>query len=56
MKLEHVIILQNKIDLVQPQQAAAQCGEIRNFVHGTVAQNAPIIPISAQYVILFINI
>lgn len=48
MKLKHIIILQNKIDLVQPSQAAAQCEQIRNFVQGTVADGAPIIPISAQ--------
>lgn len=48
MKLSHIIILQNKIDLVTPSQAAQQCEEIRNFVRGTVADQAPIIPISAQ--------
>jgi len=48
MKLKHIIILQNKIDLVQPSQAAAQCEQIRNFVSGTVADGAPILPISAQ--------
>ena len=48
MKLKHIIILQNKIDLVQPSQAAAQCEQIRSFVSGTVADGAPILPISAQ--------
>ena len=48
MKLKHIIILQNKIDLVQPSQAASQCEQIRSFVSGTVADGAPIIPISAQ--------
>jgi len=48
MKLKHIIILQNKIDLVQPSQAASQCEQIRSFVSGTVADGAPILPISAQ--------
>ena len=48
MKLKHIIILQNKIDLVAPSQAAAQCEQIRSFVSGTVADGAPILPISAQ--------
>eukprot|EP01084_Bolivina_argentea_P297993 513453_1 len=48
MKLKHIIILQNKIDLVQPSQAASQCEQIRSFVNGTVADGAPILPISAQ--------
>jgi translation initiation factor 2 subunit 3 len=48
MKLRNIIILQNKIDLVKEAEAAAQYEEIRSFVKGTVADNAPIIPISAQ--------
>jgi len=48
MKLRHIIILQNKIDLVQPAQAASQCEKIRDFVRETVADDAPIVPISAQ--------
>jgi translation initiation factor 2 subunit 3 len=48
MKLKHILILQNKIDLVTQQQAKEQYGQIKTFVEGTVAQTAPIIPISAQ--------
>ena len=48
MKLSNIIILQNKIDLVKEEAAKAQHDEIRSFVAGTVAGNAPIIPISAQ--------
>ncbi|KAK8806983.1 hypothetical protein WA158_003742 [Blastocystis sp. Blastoise] len=48
MKLKNIIILQNKIDLVKPQQAKEQYDSIRQFVAGTVADKAPIIPISAQ--------
>ncbi|CAE7866521.1 eIF2gamma [Symbiodinium sp. KB8] len=48
MQLNNIIILQNKIDLIKPEQAQQQYHEIRKFVDGTVAGNAPIIPISAQ--------
>jgi len=48
MKLRHIIILQNKIDLVKEDQAIAQMQDIKRFIEGTVAEGAPIIPISAQ--------
>ncbi|GKY97741.1 eukaryotic translation initiation factor 2 subunit 3, Y-linked [Mayamaea pseudoterrestris] len=47
MRLQHIIILQNKVDLVKPDAALAQQEQIRKFVAGTVADSAPIIPISA---------
>ena len=47
MRLQHIIILQNKVDLVKPDAAAAQHEQIRKFVAGTVADAAPILPISA---------
>lgn len=48
MKLKNIIILQNKIDLVKEKEAASQYEEILAFIRGTVADGAPIIPISAQ--------
>lgn len=48
MKLKHILILQNKIDLVKEGQAKEQQEQIVKFVQGTVAEGAPIIPISAQ--------
>jgi len=48
MKLKHIIILQNKIDLVKEAAAAEQYKQILKFIKGTVAEGAPIIPISAQ--------
>ena len=48
MKLQNLIILQNKLDLIKKEQAMVQFDTIRNFVSGTVAEKAPIIPISAQ--------
>lgn len=48
MKLQHIIILQNKIDLIKPQAAELHYESILKFIKGTVADGAPIIPISAQ--------
>jgi len=48
MKLKHIIILQNKIDLVKETQAFEQHKQITKFVKGTVAESSPVIPISAQ--------
>merc|ERR1712012_324672 len=48
MKLKHVLILQNKIDLIRDTQAQEQYKQILGFIEGTVAEGAPIIPISAQ--------
>merc|ERR1712228_827196 len=48
MKLNHIIILQNKIDLVKEAAALQQHEDIRAFVKGTVADKSPIVPISAQ--------
>ena len=49
MKLEHILILQNKIDIIikEPDAAKKQCEDIKRFVKGSIAENAPIIPISA---------
>jgi len=48
MQLRHILILQNKIDLVKEVAATEQYQQIQKFVQGTVAEAAPIIPISAQ--------
>jgi translation initiation factor 2 subunit 3 len=48
MKLQNIIILQNKIDLVKEQAALQQFDDIKAFIEGTVAEKSPIIPISAQ--------
>ena len=46
--IKNMIIVQNKIDIVDGKRAQESYKEIKNFVKGTVAENAPIIPISAQ--------
>lgn len=46
--IKNIVIVQNKIDIVDEKRVQKSYQEIRNFVKGTVAENAPIIPISAQ--------
>ncbi|KAK6343907.1 eukaryotic translation initiation factor 2 subunit gamma [Orbilia brochopaga] len=48
MKLKHIIILQNKVDLMKETQAEEHYQSILKFIRGTVADGAPVIPISAQ--------
>ncbi|AOW29644.1 eukaryotic translation initiation factor 2 subunit gamma [Candida albicans P57072] len=48
MKLKHVIILQNKVDLMREESALEHEKSIIQFIRGTIADNAPIVPISAQ--------
>lgn len=45
---KNIIIAQNKIDLVTEKEAVENHKKIKEFVKGTIAENAPIIPISAQ--------
>jgi len=47
--IRNLIIVQNKIDLVTKERALENYNEIKSFVKGTIAENAPIIPISAQH-------
>ena len=46
--IKNLIIVQNKIDIVDEKRAIESYKEIKAFIKGTVAENAPIIPISAQ--------
>jgi translation initiation factor 2 subunit 3 len=48
MKLNHIIILQNKVDLMREATAEEHYQSILKFIRGTVADGSPIIPISAQ--------
>ncbi|HET7323169.1 MAG TPA: translation initiation factor IF-2 subunit gamma [Halococcus sp.] len=45
--ISNIVIAQNKIDLVDNQRARENYEEIREFVSGTVAEDAPVVPISA---------
>ncbi len=46
--IKNIIIIQNKIDLVSKEKALENYKKIKEFVKGTIAEDAPIIPVSAQ--------
>ena len=46
--VKHVIIAQNKLDLVSKEHALKQYEDIKNFVKNTIAHDAIIVPICAQ--------
>ncbi|HHH79793.1 MAG TPA: translation initiation factor IF-2 subunit gamma [Thermoplasmatales archaeon] len=47
--IKNIVIVQNKIDLVSEKAAEKNYNEIRNFIKGTAAEDAPIIPVSAHH-------
>jgi translation initiation factor 2 subunit 3 len=47
--VQNIVIVQNKIDSVSEERAIDNYNEIRTFVKGTIAENAPIIPVSAVF-------
>ncbi len=47
--IKNIIIVQNKIDIVDEEQAVQNYKQIKEFVKGTIAENAPIIPICAHH-------
>lgn len=47
--VKNVIIVQNKIDLVDKERILENYEEIKKFIKGTSIENVPIIPISAQF-------
>ena len=47
--IRNIVVVQNKIDLVTEEKALESYKQIKEFLKGTVAENAPIIPISAQH-------
>ena len=46
--IDNIVVAQNKIDLVDAERARENYREIREFIEGTVAEDAPIVPTSAQ--------
>lgn len=46
--VKKVVVVQNKIDLVPPEAARENYGQIKAFLKGTEFENSPIIPVSAQ--------
>lgn len=49
--IKNIIIVQNKIDIVDEKRALESYKEIESFVKGTIAEGKPIIPVSAQHAV-----
>jgi translation initiation factor 2 subunit 3 len=49
MGMKKIVIVQNKVDLITDEEASENYKAIKNFVAGSVAADAPIIPVSAQH-------
>jgi translation initiation factor 2 subunit 3 len=47
--IQQIVVVQNKADLTDYNGASENYEQIKEFVKGSVAQNAPVIPISAQH-------
>ena len=47
--IHQIVIVQNKIDLTEYEDALNNYEQIKDFVKGSVAEKAPIIPVSAQH-------
>ncbi|MEA3558000.1 MAG: translation initiation factor IF-2 subunit gamma [Candidatus Thermoplasmatota archaeon] len=47
--VKNVVVVQTKIDLVTREKAKENFAEIKKFVKDTVAENAPVIPVSAHH-------
>jgi translation initiation factor 2 subunit 3 len=47
--IRQIVIVQNKIDLTEYEDALNNYDQIKDFVKGSVAEKAPIIPVSAQH-------
>jgi translation initiation factor 2 subunit 3 len=46
--IKNIVVVQNKIDLVTEEQALKNYRQIKDFLKGSIAENAPIIPVSAR--------
>jgi translation initiation factor 2 subunit 3 len=46
--IENIVIAQNKVDLVDAEEARENHEEVQEFVEGTVAEGAPVVPVSAE--------
>ena len=49
MGIKNIIVVQNKIDLVTRERALESYKEIKDFLKGSVAEDSPVIPVSAYH-------
>jgi len=47
--IDNIVVVQNKIDIVSKERAIESYNEIQEFISGTIAEDAPIIPVSAHH-------
>jgi translation initiation factor 2 subunit 3 len=47
--IQQIVLVQNKADLAEYQEALDNYRQIKDFVNGSIAEKAPIIPVSAQH-------
>ena len=47
--IKQIVLVQNKVDLVSYAETIENYKQIKKFVKGSIADNAPIIPVSAQH-------
>ncbi|MHA2030905.1 MAG: translation initiation factor IF-2 subunit gamma, partial [Candidatus Kariarchaeaceae archaeon] len=47
--IENIVVVQNKVELVSASEARQNYLDIKKFLNGTIAENAPIIPMSAMH-------
>jgi translation initiation factor 2 subunit 3 len=47
--IQQIVLVQNKADLVEYKEALDNYRQIKDFVGGSIAEKAPIIPVSAQH-------
>jgi len=47
--IKNIIVVQNKIDLVEKDALINNYNDIKKFLKGTIAESVPIIPVSAQH-------
>lgn len=47
--IKNIVVVQNKIDLVSYEKAMENHDQIKEFLAGSIAENAPIIPVSAHH-------
>jgi translation initiation factor 2 subunit 3 len=47
--IHQIVIVQNKVDLTEYEKARDNYEEIKDFVNGSIAEQAPVIPVSAQH-------
>jgi translation initiation factor 2 subunit 3 len=49
MGIKNIVVVQNKVDLVTPEDAKKNHDQIRAFLKGSIAEKAPIIPVAAHH-------